>query len=59
MTARRASFTETEVRRALKAARAEGFGRVELIPSAHGLKIVCEVAARAQQPELVKVESLI
>lgn len=47
MTARRASFTETEVRRALKAAKAEGFGRVELIPSREGLKIVCEIEARA------------
>ena len=47
---RRASFTEVEVRRVLKAAKAEGFARVELIQSAEGFKIVCEQTAR-ERPE--------
>jgi len=54
MTTRRASFTEVEVKRALKAAKAEGFDRVELIPSPDGLKIVCERVAHADKPEPVE-----
>jgi hypothetical protein len=44
---RRASFTEKDVRRALKAAKAEGFARVELIPSPEGLKLVIERDAKS------------
>lgn len=36
MTARRAQFTEIEIRRALRAAKAEGFAVVKLIPSKDG-----------------------
>lgn len=54
MTARRASFTETEVRRALKAAKAEGFQRVELTSTKDGLKIVVEQAARCETDNAVE-----
>ncbi len=54
MTARRASFTETEVRRALKAAKAEGFQRVELTPTKDGLKIVVEQVARCEPDNAVE-----
>lgn len=40
MAQKRAAFTEAEVRRALKAARREGFRRVELTATLEGLKIV-------------------
>lgn len=43
MSKRPARFTETETRRILRAAKREGFGRVEMIPSPEGLKIVCEL----------------
>lgn len=43
---RRATFTEAEVRRALKAAKAEGFARVEMIQSPEGLKLVIERDAK-------------
>lgn len=46
MTARRAQFTECEIRRALKAAKAEGFGFVKLIPSKDGPPAIeCRVNA--------------
>lgn len=48
MTGRPARFTQAEIRRAMKAAKAEGFDRVELVDSAEGLKIVCERLARSQ-----------
>jgi hypothetical protein len=54
MTARRASFTETEVRRALKAAKAEGFQRVELTPTKDGLKIVVEQVARGEPDDMIE-----
>lgn len=47
MAQKRAAFTEAEVRRALKAARREGFRRVELTATPEGLKIVA-----VQEPEL-------
>lgn len=48
MTARRAQFTETEIRRALRAAKAEGFGFVKLIPSIDGPP---QIECRIQTPE--------
>lgn len=42
---RAATFTESEIRRAIRAAKAEGFDRVEIVEPKSGLKIVCERAA--------------
>jgi hypothetical protein len=39
---RAARFTEAEIRRLMRAAKAEGFDRVEVIDSPEGLKLVCE-----------------
>lgn len=50
MSNRRATFTAADIRRAMRAAKAEGFDRVELVDSADGLKIVCERTARARPP---------
>lgn len=50
MSPRRAAFTETEVRRALKAAKAEGFDRVELTPTPDGLKIVATRLKDGEEP---------
>ena len=43
MTDRR-SYSEADLRRAMRAARKEGFQVVELTPTPHGLKIVARVA---------------
>lgn len=40
---RRPSYTEADLRRAMRAARKEGFQVVELTPTAEGLKIVARV----------------
>ena len=37
---RRPSYTEADLRRAMRAARKEGFQVVELTPTAEGLKVV-------------------
>lgn len=50
MTARRAQFTETEIRRALRAAKAEGFGVVKLIPSKDGPTIECKLGTPKDEP---------
>jgi hypothetical protein len=50
MSPRRAKFTEVEVRRALKAAKAEGFDRVELTPTPDGLKIVATRLKEEDEP---------
>ena len=42
MTARRAAFTEIEIRRAIRAAKAEGARRVEVV-SCDGRRIICEL----------------
>jgi hypothetical protein len=47
---RAAIFTEAEIRRAIRAARAEGFDRVEIVEPKTGLKIVCERAAHVETP---------
>jgi hypothetical protein len=55
MTARRATLTETEIRRVLKAAKAEGFSRVELTRSSKdGLKIVIEQEAKGEPVETIE-----
>lgn len=54
MSPRRASFTETEVRRALKAAKAEGFDRVELTPTPDGVKVVIERTGKAPTADVVE-----
>lgn len=54
MSKRPATFTEAEIRRAIRAAKAEGFDHVELVPSTEGLKIVCERMARAKPLEPVE-----
>ena len=61
MTAKREKglYTQGDVSKALKAAKAAGFNRVEVIASPDGLRIVCEVQARAEQLEPDKVESLV
>jgi hypothetical protein len=58
---RTARFTKADLRRAMQAAKAEGFDRVELVDSPEGLKIVCERSARAKTdaPESVVVEELV
>lgn len=45
-----ARFTKADLRRAMQAAKAEGFDRVELVDSPEGLKIVCERSARKIEP---------
>lgn len=54
MSKRRATFTEADLRRAMKAAKAEGFDRVELVDSPEGLKIVCERRGRDEAPSSVE-----
>jgi hypothetical protein len=56
MPTRRARFTEVELKRAMRAAKAEGFDRVELIPSPEGLKIVCERKAHVESEKLEGLE---
>jgi hypothetical protein len=57
MSNRPARFTTADIRRAMRAAKAEGFDRVELVDSAEGLKIVCERTAR-NQPQPANEEHL-
>lgn len=57
MAKRRASFTETDVKRAIRAAKSEGFDRVELIPSPDGLRVVCERTSRSSD-KAERVEEL-
>lgn len=47
---RAAIITEAEIRRAIRAAKAEGFDRVEIVEPKTGLKIVCERAAHVDVP---------
>lgn len=56
MAARRSAvFTEVEIRRAIRAAKAEGFDRVELVQSPQGLRIVCERKGRkTDEDEIVE-----
>lgn len=56
MTQRRASFSEAEVRRAMKAAKKEGFKVIELTPTAHGLKIVARIESEPDPEELGKLD---
>ncbi len=51
MSKRPAVFTEAEMRRAMKAAAAEGFDRVEFVVTSEGRKIVFELKARGDEPE--------
>ena len=50
MSKRAAIFTEAEIRRAIRAAKAEGFDRVEMVDPKTGLKVVCERAAHVDVP---------
>ena len=54
MSQRRAQFTEVEVRRALKAAKAEGFDRVELTQTPDGVKVVIERTRKGLVPDVVE-----
>jgi hypothetical protein len=42
---RAAIFTEAEIRRAIRAAKAEGFDHVEIVDPKTGARIVCEKTA--------------
>lgn len=50
MPKRTASFTTTELRRAIRAAKAEGFERVEL-ETTGGLRVICEKRHRLEPLE--------
>lgn len=54
MTDRRMMPTATEIKRALRAAKSEGFDHVELVHTTEGLKIVAE--RHAKKPEERKLE---
>lgn len=48
---RPAPFKQADIRRAIRAAKAEGFDRVEIIDPKTGLRLVCEKTARDGKPE--------
>lgn len=52
----RAKLTVTDVRRALKAAKAEGFDRVEIVNTPEGVKIVAERSARKADGNEIELE---
>lgn len=54
MSNRPARFTSAEIRRAMKAAKAEGFDRVSVVQSPEGLKIVCETKPQSTNPETLE-----
>lgn len=55
MSKRRAIFTEADLRRAMKAAKAEGFDRVEVVHPETGVKIVCEKTAKPEKKRPAEV----
>lgn len=56
MTDRRAMPKAAEIKRALRAAKAEGFDHVELIHTPEGLKIVAERRATKAQDRELEIE---
>jgi hypothetical protein len=49
MTARRPSYSEADLRRAMRAARKEGFQVVELTPTPDGLKVVARIVPEEEE----------
>lgn len=53
---RRPSYSEADLRRAMRAARKEGFQVVELTPTPDGLKIVARVQDGDERDEVGKLD---
>lgn len=53
---RRPSYSEADLRRAMRAARKEGFQVVELTPTPEGLKIVARVQEGGEREERGKLD---
>jgi len=53
---RRPSYSEADLRRAMRAARKEGFQVVELTPTPDGLKIVARVQDGDEREEVGKLD---
>lgn len=53
---RRTPYTEADLRRAMRAARKEGFQVVELTPTPEGLKIVARVLDGDEREEVGKLD---
>lgn len=56
MSERRPMPTAVEIKRALRAAKAEGFDHVELVNTPDGLKIVAERSAKKQETQELEIE---
>lgn len=56
MTKRPAIFTEAQIRRAIRAAKAEGWHRVEIVDPKTGTRLVCEGAAAKPERQLEELE---
>lgn len=52
----RPSYSEADLRRAMRAARKEGFQVVELTPTPEGLKIVARVQDGGEREEVGKLD---